>query len=219
MDYPINEIFTTIQCEGTHAGVPSVFIRLQGCDVGCSWCDTKHTWALDKDSEVSAAEVLADKTKDVEYALIGTDDIVQKVQLASPVGHVVITGGEPAWYDLRPLTEALIKKNYFVQIETSGLYDIRVDPKTWVTVSPKSTKAGTTKLKALTRADEIKFPVGGVKDIARVKQLDETFALPRNIIWLQPLSKSNSATKICIDAAIRYGWRLSIQTHKYLDIR
>lgn len=44
MQYPINEMFQTLQGEGVYTGVPAIFIRLQGCPVGCSWCDTKHTW-------------------------------------------------------------------------------------------------------------------------------------------------------------------------------
>ncbi len=50
MQYPINEMFQTLQGEGYFTGVPAIFIRLQGCPVGCSWCDTKHTWEKDADS-------------------------------------------------------------------------------------------------------------------------------------------------------------------------
>lgn len=53
MQYPINEMFQTLQGEGYFTGVPAIFIRLQGCPVGCAWCDTKHTWEKLEDREVS----------------------------------------------------------------------------------------------------------------------------------------------------------------------
>lgn len=219
MEYPVNELYATIQCEATHTGVPAVFVRIQGCNVGCGWCDQKKTWSLNKDNEVPATEVLADRAKPEQYALMSVGDILQKVALKAPIGHVVITGGEPAWFNLEPLTSALSEKGYFVQVETSGVYDIRVHPKTWVTLSPKQTPQGTTKLKAITRANEIKFIIKDEKDLARVKKLDEAFAIPSSLVWLQPLSQCEDATKLCINAAIRNGWRFSVQAQKYLDIR
>lgn len=62
MQYPINEMFQTLQGEGYFTGVPAIFIRLQGCPVGCAWCDTKHTWDKLADREVSLFSILA-KTK------------------------------------------------------------------------------------------------------------------------------------------------------------
>ena len=58
MHYPINEIFQTIQGEGVFTGVPAIFVRLQGCPVGCPWCDTRHTWVVDPAREVGSREVL-----------------------------------------------------------------------------------------------------------------------------------------------------------------
>ncbi len=63
MQYPINEMFQTLQGEGCFTGVPAIFIRLQGCPVGCAWCDTKHTWDKLADREVSLFSILA-KTKE-----------------------------------------------------------------------------------------------------------------------------------------------------------
>ena len=59
MQYPINEMFQTLQGEGYFTGVPAIFIRLQGCPVGCAWCDTKHTWDKLADREVSLFSILA----------------------------------------------------------------------------------------------------------------------------------------------------------------
>jgi len=58
MQYPINEMFQTLQGEGYFTGVPAIFIRLQGCPVGCAWCDTKHTWDKLADREVSLFSIL-----------------------------------------------------------------------------------------------------------------------------------------------------------------
>lgn len=58
MQYPINEMFQTLQGEGYFTGVPAIFIRLQGCPVGCSWCDTKHTWEMTPENEVPVGDIL-----------------------------------------------------------------------------------------------------------------------------------------------------------------
>ncbi|MGO1237116.1 MAG: 7-carboxy-7-deazaguanine synthase QueE, partial [Hafnia alvei] len=58
MSYPINELFQTLQGEGFYTGVPAIFIRLQGCPVGCSWCDTKHTWEQLPEREIGMNEIL-----------------------------------------------------------------------------------------------------------------------------------------------------------------
>ncbi len=55
----INEMFETIQGEGAHTGIPSIFVRLQGCPVGCPWCDTKHTWEIKSDLSVSPQAVIS----------------------------------------------------------------------------------------------------------------------------------------------------------------
>ena len=59
MSYRINEIFETLQGEGTFTGVPSIFLRLQGCPVGCPWCDTQHTWETNPSDQVSIDALMA----------------------------------------------------------------------------------------------------------------------------------------------------------------
>ena len=173
MQYPINEMFQTLQGEGYFTGVPAIFIRLQGCPVGCAWCDTKHTWDKLVDREVSLFSILA-KTKESDkwgpasgedlLAIIGRQDWTAR--------HVVITGGEPCIHDLTPLTMLLEQNGFSCQIETSGTHEVRCSPRTWVTVSPKVNMRGGYDVlsQALLRADEIKHPVGRVRDI---EALDE----------------------------------------------
>ncbi len=100
MFYPINEMFQTLQGEGFYTGVPAIFIRLQGCPVGCSWCDTKHTWETRADRETSLGDILV---KTVESDAWGSADAATLIDSIQRQGwtarHVVITGGEPAIFD------------------------------------------------------------------------------------------------------------------------
>ncbi len=135
--------------------------------------------------------------------------------------HVVITGGEPAIYDLRPLTASLEAAGFQCQIETSGTHEIHCSEQTWVTVSPKVNMRGGYDVlaQALSRADEIKHPVARQRD---VEALDDLLAgiqdSKARIIALQPISRKDEATKLCIETCIARNWRLSMQTHKYLNI-
>jgi 7-carboxy-7-deazaguanine synthase len=134
--------------------------------------------------------------------------------------HVVITGGEPCIHDLTPLTELLEKNGYSCQIETSGTHEVRCTT-TWVTVSPKVNMRGGYDVlsQALERADEIKHPVGRVRDIEALDELLATLTDEKQrVIALQPISQKDDATRLCIETCIARNWRLSMQTHKYLNI-
>ena len=223
MKLPVNEIFETIQGEAFWTGTPAIFIRLQGCDVGCPWCDTKHTWQLDHINEVSPDIMMARKNDAASFAYISR--FVELFQLNNyKARHVVITGGEPCDYDLVELTKRLLLNNYTVQIETSGTSEIKVAAGTWVTVSPKIGMPGGKVVlqSALRRANEIKMPVGKPADIERLDQLLRSMPYPADrvaLIWLQPLSQSPKATELCVSEATKNGWRVSIQTHKFLGVR
>ncbi len=222
MKYPINEIFQTLQGEGVFTGVPAIFIRLQGCPVGCSWCDTKQTWELETNKETVIGDIALKTLDSDEWAMADAADLIALMTAKNySAKHIVITGGEPCIYDLTLLTQLLELNGYQCQIETSGTYPIQCSEKTWVTVSPKvGMKGGLHVLsQAVNRANEIKHPVAREKDI---EALDNILALrttePVPIVALQPISQKASATKLCIDTCIERNWRLSIQTHKYLAI-
>lgn len=218
--YKINEIFETIQGEGYFTGVPSIFIRLQGCPVECAWCDTKQTWMLDKEKETSFENILLKKQDCPTWSLVSTENIVNYIHTHFQAKHVVITGGEPCLEDLTPLTSALEKQGYFCQIETSGTYEIKTTTQTWVTVSPKIAMRGQLPIRqdALNRANEIKHPVGTRKDIEQLDAHLINIDLSNKVIALQPISQKPRATELCIEVCIERQWRLSIQTHKYLNI-
>lgn len=216
----VNEIFATIQGEGAFTGTPSVFIRLQGCPVHCPWCDTKHTWKLGSPNGKGIDFALG-KADCSGWATVEAADIVEAVKARyAQVPHVVITGGEPTLFDLSELTTRLIELGRSVQIETSGIEPIRAHEKTWVTLSPKlGMPSGLVPNEsALARANEIKMPVGGTADIAALEKILPKTS-PEALVYLQPISCEEGATKLCMAVCMARGWRLSIQTHKYLQIR
>src|SRR5688572_32371070 len=97
------EDFYTLQGEGFYSGRPAYFIRLAGCDVGCHWCDVKESWDAEKHPKTLVSQ------------------LVQRV-LESGTDFVVITGGEPAMYDLTLLTLRLKEAGMAIAIETSRAY-------------------------------------------------------------------------------------------------
>lgn len=216
--YRINEVFETIQGEGFFTGTPAVFIRLQGCDVGCPWCDTKHTWQIDPSLESPIKNINQPSGGQPHWAQASVDDLLALVKGYS-ARHIVITGGEPCWYDLQPLTQRLHDEEFFCQIETSGTYEILVDERSWVTVSPKISMRGHREVlaSALKRANEVKHPVGRLADIEALDQLLAQFPTSGQIS-LQPISQQPRATQLCIDTCIARNWRLSVQLHKYIGV-
>jgi 7-carboxy-7-deazaguanine synthase len=225
---PINELFETIQGEGGCTGWPAVFVRLQGCPVGCPWCDTRETWHVDPRHEIPFDAMVAKTTGQPSFSWAAPRDLFAWVMANTKARHVVITGGEPTLYDLTTLSGLFLDAGRTVQIETSGTHEIKVDPRAIVTVSPKVGMPGGLAVlpEAMARADEIKMPVGKPDDVVALQGLVRELMAAKDprldrfpTIWLQPISQSHKATDICIEAATACGWRVSIQTHKYLGVR
>ena len=218
---PINEVFETIQGEGVHTGVPSIFVRLQGCPVGCPWCDTKHTWDI-SDALVTDAQSVLAKTQDApEYFETSANGILDVFKEQGYMArHVVITGGEPCMYDLREFTELLHEQGFTTQIETSGTFEVLCDENTWVTVSPKVDMKGGYEVltSAINRANEVKHPVAMQKHIDELDALLTKRENPIDFVCLQPISQQQRATDLAVKTCIERNWRLSLQTHKYLGI-
>jgi 7-carboxy-7-deazaguanine synthase len=195
--YPIMEHFYTLQGEGKYTGTSAYFIRLGGCDVGCVWCDVKESWDADTHPKMSVEEL---KHLVSQY----------------PGKLVVITGGEPAMYDLTPLIEAMHSIDKFVTIETSGTYKLtgNVD---WYTFSPKKFKAPVDE--AYKKASELKIVIFHKSDLTwaedhSLKVTDEC------ILYLQPeWSKREQLLPTIIEYVKNNPkWKISLQTHKYLEI-
>ena len=195
--YPVMEAFATVQGEGAHTGTPSWFIRLGGCDVGCVWCDVKESWDAD-----------AHPRQTVEELVAAAADSGRKT--------VVVTGGEPAMYDLTPLSEALRAAGLQAHIETSGAHPL-TGTWDWVTLSPKKFKACREDVYPL--ADELKAVVYHRSDMdwaaEHAEHVREDCAL-----FLQPeWDRRDDATFWILSwIAARPGWRISLQTHKYIGI-
>ena len=219
--YKINELFETIQGEGSFTGQPSIFLRLQGCPVGCSWCDTKHTWEINDTLLIPSTDMLAKPNEDDRWANVSVDEILEIFKTQGfQAKHIVITGGEPCMVDLRPLCDALEAAEFSCQVETSGTFEILVSEGCWVTVSPKVNMKGGYEIltSAMQRANEIKHPVATEQHVDDLKALLVTHSIEDTPVYLQPISQKDRATKLAIDTCIENNWRLSIQVHKYIGI-
>ena len=220
----VNEVFETIQGEAAWTGMPSVFVRTQFCPVGCPWCDTKHTWAISAISRRSFEEVGQKQTDSDHWAVVSPKELMSTLGRRFFARHLVLTGGEPMWQDdLGELTDLAIAMGWTVQIETSGTRWTEINHKAWVTLSPKLNMPGGFEVlpDLVRRADEIKMPIGKMQDIDRLRDflIAHKVDPERKTVWLQPLSQSTKATALCVEQATILGYRLSIQTHKFLGLR
>lgn len=211
----VNETFLSLQGEGYFTGTPAFFLRLSGCNLKCSFCDTKHQ----SFSEMSEEEIVAEASRHLPR-------------------HIVITGGEPALQLTQSLVDKLHQAGFFIQIETNGTLPL---PKgiDWVTCSPKALKVlsnsqtlsnsplkGEKPGKGL-KIDELKVLYKGEGD--NPERLLESLPFggdgggPR--LYLQPLDTGDAEQnriilRSCIDYILQHPrWRLSLQTHKLLDIK
>jgi 7-carboxy-7-deazaguanine synthase len=219
--YKINEIFETIQGEASFTGMPSIFVRLQGCPVGCAWCDTKQTWETSDTYKVDLQKTVEKKADSELWADVTVAQLLALfVEKGYQAKHIVITGGEPCMYDLVPLCEGLHAAGYGTQVETSGTFEIKVPAETWVTVSPKiNMRGGYAVLKsAMQRANEIKHPIAMQRHVDELEQLMAECGVTPKLIYLQPISQKAKATQLAIEVCKAKNWRLSVQVHKYLGI-
>lgn len=194
---PLMEDFYTIQGEGFYQGSAAYFIRLAGCDVGCVWCDVKDSW----DASL--------------YPTVSVSEMTRRAQ-ASGGGMVVITGGEPAMYDLQALTASLHAAGLRTHIETSGAYAL-TGTWDWVCFSPKKFKAPDPSVYAA--ADELKIIIYNRHDFDWAEQFASKVT-PACKLFLQP---EWSVEKKILPEIIDYvkanpRWSVSLQVHKYMDI-
>ncbi|MDP9018705.1 MAG: 7-carboxy-7-deazaguanine synthase QueE [Candidatus Eremiobacteraeota bacterium] len=188
----INEIFYSLQGEGSYSGVPAVFVRLAGCNLSCDFCDT-------------------------DYSLKSFASIEQIVEAVRRLGGecpmVILTGGEPlAQAETLPLIDALARDGRRVHIESNGTILTDLPHNVWLTVSPKERLTdGMAK-----RANEAKLIVD-----QRVP-LEWLSRFPTETpVFLQPEGNKPENIALAIDAikAAPRRLRLSLQTHKMIGIR
>jgi organic radical activating enzyme len=193
---PLMEEFYTIQGEGFHKGTAAYFIRVGGCDVGCHWCDVKESWNAD----------LHPPTK--------TETIVANAKKFSDT--IVVTGGEPLTWDMTELTKQLRAKSMQVHIETSGAYELS-GTWDWICLSPKKLKLP--KQSVYDKANELKVIVYNQDDF-RFAEEQAAKVGKDCILYLQPeWSKRDKVVPEIVDYVMKHPqWKISLQTHKYLNI-
>jgi 7-carboxy-7-deazaguanine synthase len=194
---PLMEHFYTIQGEGFHTGRAAYFVRLAGCDVGCVWCDVKESWDADAHPQININNIL-------EYV------IYAKAEMA------VITGGEPLLHNLDELTTLLQQNNIETNIETSGSSPLSGNWN-WICVSPKKFKEPL--LEVIEKANELKIVVFNKSDF----EWAEKYAALVNkdcMLYIQPeWGKADQVLPLIIDYVKQNPkWKISLQTHKYLQI-
>ena len=192
--YPIIEIFTSVQGEGTHMGKGADFIRLAGCNLRCAWCDTKHSF------DTAIASYLT------------AEEIINGNAFTQPM--TVITGGEPTLHDLSELVAALKACGKYVALETNGTRQVPAEWEIdWVTVSPKPDSAYSVNC----RADELKYVVDEVFAIANIAQ----GLVPSDRIYLQiegaaQYSRNKALAIVLNNPQLKL--RIGLQMHKALAI-
>ena len=191
----VQEVFYTIQGEGPFSGVPAVFVRLAGCHLACTFCDTEFESNIDKRYTPTQVAELAWAT----------------TRPSAPLGLVVLTGGEPLLQVDEALVDALHAHGFTIAVETNGTV---LPPKgiDWLCMSPK---AGSQRVVAAGQELKLVFPQVGAEPALYESLNFEHF-------YLQPMDGPHAAANTA--AAVAYcqahpRWRLSVQTHKLIGIR
>ena len=194
--YPIVEIFHSVQGEGYHTGIPHVFVRFGNCNLRCEWCDTNF----------------------LEYEMRNLEDIVSEVSSYN-CDRVIFTGGEPALQDLGSIGMELKKLGLHISIETNGT--IPVDPIIdWICVSPKDQLYPDAVIRQRF-GNELKVVYCG-QDLSMYDELRTGFEHH----FLQPCYmeaesvESNGSSFRLVESLVKRtpGWRLSLQTHKWMGV-
>lgn len=194
---PVMEDFYTIQGEGFYQGRAAYFIRLGGCDVGCVWCDVKESW----DAEA--------------HPHISINELVERAK-SSGTNLVVITGGEPAMYNLDVLTKSLQNAGLQTNIETSGVYPL-TGIWNWVCFSPKKFKAPHASI--YKQANELKVIIYNKSDFAWAEEHAEKVNADCKLFLQPEWSKEKEMLPLIIDyVKANTKWEVSLQIHKYMNI-
>lgn len=205
----VTEIFPTFQGEGFFTGHPAVFIRLSGCNLTCDFCDTE----FDKFEEFSVEEIASKAT-----------DLSQNEQGERLRNLIVLTGGETLRQPIELLCQELLKNDFQVQIETNGTIFRDIDDRIDIICSPKAQNGKYFPIRPdlLPKINAFKFIISsdkeGYQDIMEVGQ--SQYNIP---VYLQPMDeyneeKNQANIKKTLELAEKYGARISLQTHKILNI-
>ncbi len=194
---PLAESFYSIQGEGFNTGKAAFFIRLGGCDVGCSWCDAKETWNPGL------------------YPPTRVEKIVEEA-VKFNAKSIVITGGEPLTYPLDKLTSLLRSEGMKIFLETSGTHPLSGEFD-WICLSPKRKKRPLTDI--YSKASEIKIIIECEDDFLWAEECRE-MVFPETLLYLQPEWSKRVLMMPLIVEYVKENpvWNISLQTHKYMNI-
>ena len=193
---PLMEEFYTIQGEGYHTGKAAYFIRVGGCDVGCHWCDVKESWN---------AEI---------HPPTHVNTIVNNAKKYSDT--VVITGGEPLMWSMNYLTSELQNHGIKTHIETSGAYSFS-GVWDWFCLSPKKTKLPLDEV--YKEANELKMIIFNKSDFKFAEEQAAKVGVNCELFLQPEWSKKEKMTELIVEYVMKNPkWKISLQTHKYLNI-
>jgi len=195
--YKVNEIFYSLQGEGYNTGTASVFIRLSGCNLHCAFCDTRHE----------------------EGTMMSLPEIVEQVMQFPKAPLIVLTGGEPSlWINddfVMGLKQMTGKR---IAIETNGTHPLPhgID---WVTLSPKTGIGDSGEVPVvLTHCDELKVVYLG-QDLSQYDRIETTHRYLQPC-WVSDEQQCCHNMQATVQAVLDHPeWRLSLQTHRILDIK
>jgi 7-carboxy-7-deazaguanine synthase len=225
----ITEIFRSIQGESTHAGLPCIFVRLTGCNLRCTWCDTAY--AFYGGMRMTVDEVIA-RVSDLSGA--SPDASAGRSGLAQRISLVELTGGEPLLQaEVVPLAERLLAAGYIVLIETSGERRVADLPREVVKIvdvkCPDSGEADTFRmenLEAMDSKDEIKFVISSRRDYEFAREFTALHGLARRVrqVIFSPVHADPEGTWPGLAARELSDWiladrlpvRLGLQLHKFI---
>ncbi|QQR84206.1 7-carboxy-7-deazaguanine synthase QueE [Candidatus Peregrinibacteria bacterium] len=205
----LNEIFYSIQGEGKNLGKPSIFVRLGGCNLACTWCDSKFTWHPKyQDNHLSDLGKIVDEVK--KY----------------PCKHLVITGGEPLLQQKQIAGLMNLLLGYTAEIETNGSVPCTINRYlTQINCSPKLSNSGNKSynLKILPTNKKVfyKFVVCKKTDLQEIKVYIKKWKIPAERVYLMPEGitrkaieeKSEWLIDICKQEGYHFTTRLHVLTY------
>lgn len=205
----VKQIFPTLQGEGVYVGVPSVFVRLGGCNLACKFCDTEF-----EGGNLAPVTDIISKVHNLAQNRAG--EIVRKL--------VVITGGEPLRQNIAPLCAGLLEKEFSVQIETNGTLYRALPTGVDIVCSPKNSGNGYMPVRGdlLERVSAFKFIISAHdKNYMNVPEIGQD--IYNTPVFVQPMDegdaiKNAANINLAVELALECGYRLSLQTHKILNI-
>lgn len=194
---PVVEEFFSLQGEGFQTGRAAYFIRIGGCDIGCSWCDSRFSW------------------NPMLHPMVGTETIINHV-IDSGADSVVVTGGEPLMWSLDLLCDGLKRKNISTFIETSGAYPLTGNWN-WICLSPKKNMPPMDEICKV--ADELKVIIQDKSDFEWAEKYHNLVNSACRL-YLQPeWSRFENIVPEIVEYIKKNSvWRISLQVHKYMHI-